>query len=319
MSTSAPETDVLVIGGGPAGLAAATGLVRQLHTVILFDSGKYRNWMSKHMHNVPSWDHRDPAEFRRISREDLISHYETASIENTEITSIKEIEGGFEVGDANGRLWSGKKVILATGVEERFPEIDGYKENWGRTIFHCMFCHGYEQRGGDSGVLCVQFAAAMPQMAMNVARHASQLSNSVVMYTNGDEALEKTLIDLIGGSINKIRTDSRKIKRLVAADPGITVEFEDGSSVTKSFLAHAPNTVPRGPLVQQLGLKTGGPFEDIEVSQPWLQTSTKGVFAAGDNMVMAKAVAPAMHNGGIACVAATLQLQAEKHGHPSMV
>lgn len=135
MSTSKLETDVLVIGGGPAGLAAATGLVRQLHTVVLFDSGKYRNERSKHMHNVPSWDHRDPADFRRISRDDLVSHYETASIEITEITSIKEIDGGFEVSNADGKLWSGKKVILATGVEERFPEIVGYEENWGRRMY----------------------------------------------------------------------------------------------------------------------------------------------------------------------------------------
>lgn len=139
------------------------------------------------------------------------------------------------------------------------------------------------------------------------------------MFTNGDDALEKTLKEMIGGSSHMIKTDSRKIKRLVAADPAITVEFEDGSSVTKSFLAHAPNTVPRGPLVQQLGLKTCGPFGDIEVSQPWLQTSVRGVFAAGDNMVMAKAATSAIHYGAIACVGATMQLQAEQHGHPSMV
>ncbi|CAI6333973.1 unnamed protein product [Periconia digitata] len=314
-----PETDVLIIGGGPGGLAAATGLVRQLHTVVLFDSGKYRNIRSKHMHNVPSWDHRDPADFRRIAREDLVSHYDTASIENTEITSIKEIEGGFEVSDASGKSWAGKKVILATGVEERFPEIPGYEENWGYTIFHCLFCHGYEERGRDAGVLCVQFATKMPQMAMNQARHVIQLSKSCVMYTDGDEALEKTFIELIGGAIDKIKTDSRKIKRLVKVDAGITIEFEDGSSVTKAFLAHAPNTVPRGPLVQQLGLKTGGPFGDIEVSQPFLQTSQRGVFAAGDNMIMAKAVTAAISNGSMAGAGASMQIQAEEHGHPSMV
>ena len=126
--------DVLVIGGGPAGLAAATALVRQLHTVVVFDSGSYRNGMSKHMHNLPTWDHRDPKDFRASARKDLLTNYKTAAFENTEIQVLKEVPDGFEACDTNGKTWTGKKVILAAGVADDYPDIDGYAECWGRRM-----------------------------------------------------------------------------------------------------------------------------------------------------------------------------------------
>lgn len=128
-------TDVLVIGGGPAGLAAATALVRQLHTVVVFDSGSYRNSMSKHMHNLPTWDHRDPGDFRAAARKDLLLNYQTANFEDTEIQTLKEVPGGFEAQDGSGKTWAGKKVILATGVADDFPDIDGYADCWGKRMW----------------------------------------------------------------------------------------------------------------------------------------------------------------------------------------
>lgn len=127
--------DVLIVGGGPAGLSAATTLVRQLHSMVIFDSGRYRNETSHHMHNLATWDHKDPAEFRAIARRDLHARYENVHIEETEVTSLKEIPDGFEAVARNGTTWQGRKVILATGVEDEFPSIDGYAECWGKTMY----------------------------------------------------------------------------------------------------------------------------------------------------------------------------------------
>lgn len=125
----ASEYDILIIGGGPAGLSAAASIVRQDHKTALFNSGKYRNAQSKHMHTVPGWDHRDPAEFRSASLAGL-ERYGSVTVENVEIETIKKNDDGtFEV-SAAGKTWKGKKVILATGVEDIFPDIAGYADCW---------------------------------------------------------------------------------------------------------------------------------------------------------------------------------------------
>lgn len=125
----ASEYDILIVGGGPAGLSAASSIVRQDHKTVLFDSGKYRNAESKHMHTLPSWDHRDPAEFRSASLAGL-QRYGSFTVENVDVETIRQKDdGSFEV-SAGGRIWAGKKVILATGVEDIFPDIAGYAECW---------------------------------------------------------------------------------------------------------------------------------------------------------------------------------------------
>jgi thioredoxin reductase len=124
------EYDIIVIGGGPAGLSAASSIVRQDHKTVLLDSGKYRNAQSKHMHTVPSWDHRDPEDFRAASRADF-DRYGSITVEMAEVESLKKREDGlFEAAAGDGKTWVGKKVILATGVEDVFPDIPGYAECW---------------------------------------------------------------------------------------------------------------------------------------------------------------------------------------------
>ncbi|TKX22614.1 FAD-binding domain-containing protein 28 [Elsinoe australis] len=82
-----PSVDVLIIGGGLAGLAVATGLARQLYTAVVFDSGVYRNARTNHIHNVPTWDHRSPVEFRAKAKSDIIARYETIKFEQVKVDS----------------------------------------------------------------------------------------------------------------------------------------------------------------------------------------------------------------------------------------
>lgn len=131
--------DVLIIGGGPAGLSVATGLARQLYTAVVFDSGVYRNALSKHMHNVATWDHRDPSEFRAKAREDILRRYSTIQFQNTTVESVRKTpESQFEATDAQGKVWTGRKLMLATGVRDVYPDIDGYADCWAKSM--CVHC-----------------------------------------------------------------------------------------------------------------------------------------------------------------------------------
>lgn len=123
--------DCLIIGAGPAGLSVATALARQLYQVVVFDSGEYRNDPATHMHNVATWDHRPPAEYREAGRKAILDRYDTVHIENTKIATVERTAvGQFLVKDTKGVAWIGKKLVLATGSREILPDIPGYADCW---------------------------------------------------------------------------------------------------------------------------------------------------------------------------------------------
>ncbi|KAI0401589.1 FAD/NAD(P)-binding domain-containing protein [Xylaria palmicola] len=310
--------DVLVIGGSFAGLTAALTLARQLHTVAVFDSGSYRNARSKHMHIMPAWDHKDPEEFRAAGRIDL-EKYESVQFHKTEIVKVAKAEDGvFMVTDDAGAQWLGRKVILASGVEENFPDVPGYDECWARGmhVYHCLFCHGYEQRGCPSaGVLAVDWIASA-KMAQHMAHMATTLAKTVTIYTNGDEQLASELTATLKDR-DQYRVDHRAIARLSLnpdSDELITISFKDGSEgKNEAFLAHSPTTRVKGPFAEQLGLGLT-PMGDYIVTPPFNATTVEGVFAAGDCTSMFKVSTNAVATGSMAGAGVSARLQEEHMG-----
>lgn len=324
--------DVAIIGGGPAGLTAAATLARQMHTAVVFDSGKYRNTMSKEMHMVPSLEGKDPAEFRREAREGITSRYGSiVEFRDAVVARVaKKADAHFVITDEGGKAWRARKVLLAIGSADVFPRIEGFGALWGTRIFHCLFCKGYEERGAASaGVLAVAPVALptdmMVMVAVHAAANAAQLAERVTLYASGDKALAAGLKAAARKQAGWT-VEPKKIKRLVAASEGegekegewVTVEFEDGTSRKEKFLVNQPLTVPGGPFVGQLGLATS-PLGDILAEPPFHQTSVRGVFAAGDCMTPNKVVPTAIASGSNAAVGASTQLQSEKYGFKSVV
>ncbi|KAK9241406.1 hypothetical protein V1525DRAFT_335057 [Lipomyces kononenkoae] len=303
--------DVLVIGGGPAGLSVATSLARQLHRAVVFDSGIYRNALSNHMHNVATWDHQSPEEFRRSARERVLARYDTIQFENVEIKRVERtVEGHFNAFDSRERVWTGRKLVLATGVRDVFPDIDGYGECWATGIFHCLFCHGFEERGCASAAVLAIGGMADSMPAMHVARMAKRFAATVTIYTHGAEELTEELEKVALGTT--IKVDKRPIARLIKGPVAeVDVIFEDGTKTVEGFLVHTPKTEINGPFAEQLGLQLTA-AGDIKTTEPFYSTSVPGVFAAGDCAVpVFKAVVMAMQSGMLAAGGMAMQLQAE--------
>ncbi|KAK4451417.1 putative thioredoxin reductase-like protein 1 [Podospora aff. communis PSN243] len=310
--------DVLIIGAGPAGLSTAAALARQLHTAVVFDSGVYRNARTKHMHNVPTWDHRDPAEFRAKAREDLFARYETVRIENVAVKRVRGVEsGGFEAEDEKGTVWEGRKLVLAVGVEDLLGEmegvIQGYEGLWGRGVYHCLFCDGYEDRGAASAGVLVGRDVSSAGIALHMARMAKRLSEKVTIYANGDENISSELVD--PAEKEGLNIERRKLVRLEKNDgssggSGVAVSLEDGTQMTEQFLVSKPKGRVNGPFASQLGLElTEQGF--IKVKAPFNEASVKGVFAVGDCASPLPAVVNAMAMGTLAAGGLVAQLQSE--------
>ncbi|KAH8723042.1 thioredoxin reductase glit [Phaeosphaeriaceae sp. PMI808] len=290
--------DVIIIGGGPGGLSTALGLARQLYSAVVFDSSVYRNERASHMHNVLTWDHRSPEEYRAAARSDLLTRYNTIRIENVAVNEVRRTDTGiFEAKDANGKVWQGRKLVLATGVRDIAPEIDGYADCWGLGIFHCLFCHGFEERGVASvGLLAIGDCAAKGP-AMHLSRMANRLAKSVTVYTDGAIELSQALTEPLQAAGFELNT--KRIVKLAKEPHGteVTVHLEDGSTKTEGFLVHKPKSEANGPFAQHLSLELTEEG-DIRVKPPFYEsTSVPGVFAAGDCGSFGKAVSQAAATG----------------------
>ncbi|KAK5655871.1 hypothetical protein OQA88_5410 [Cercophora sp. LCS_1] len=300
------DYDAIVVGGGPAGLAALSGLARVRRNVLLIDSGVYRNAPTRHMHDVLGFDGVTPAYFRHAARQQL-SHYETVSMVNGTVTKITP-------GDSQNTFFTitttltpsyqqsnitARKVVLATGLRDILPSTPGVLENWGKGIFWCPWCDGHEHADQALGLL------GPLTDAPGAVREMVTLNSNVIALVNGTDtpaARAETEKKFRGWQkyleLHKVRVDNRTIKAIVRVREGISgtedpslpsvaeddwfrVEFTEGAPVERAaFLASFPSEqtsfVGRDAGVQLLGGRL-----QADPAQG-LATNVPGVYAIGD-------------------------------------
>jgi thioredoxin reductase len=281
-ATHAPF-DVAIVGGGPAGLAAALIFGRMRRRVLLLDADDPAHGVSDAVHGFFGHDGTPPLELRRIAREQL-RPYESVIVRMVAVEEARVTPSGFSV-LAGGMTGEAGVLLLATGMRYELPRIEGVAEIWARGAYHCPYCHGWEVRDEP--------LAAYGAGAAALALLLTSLSDDVVLLTDGDSDLDPDEAEQLrqGGVV--IRDDP--VARLEAEGGKLArVVFADGSTDDRGGLFFAPSFTP-SPLPAQLGC-------DLDESGAIVidgdgRTSVPGVFAAGDATTDKKAVVLAAATG----------------------
>jgi thioredoxin reductase len=289
------EVDAVVVGGGPAGLAAALWLGRYRRSVVVVDSQEYRSAAVDRSHGYLGRDPQTPVELLGRGREELLA-YPTASIRESSVVSVsRRADDLFDVTLADGSLVA-HRIVLATGVRDVFPSVRGFDEHYGASVFHCPACDGYEAR--DRDVVAIGWSAALVGFASTLLNWA----RSVTVVTDGrrfagDEACHATLAD------NGIELIEQEAVSFVGSRGALeSLKLADGRSLPTSLVFFSLAHVPQVDLATALGCALDD--EGYVVVGREGETSVPGVYAAGDVTPQLQLVAVAAASGVVAGVGA---------------
>jgi thioredoxin reductase len=294
------EYDVLVVGGGAAGLNAALVLLRARRTVVLVDAGGPRNAAAAYMHGFLSRDGMPPADLLSAGRAEVAS-YGGNLIDDT----VVGIEPGFDVRLASGSQLRARRVVVATGLRDELPDIPGVRERWGRDLLHCPYCHGYEVRDQPLGVLggtsdAVQHALLIRQWSPDV---------TLFPHTDAVGPEQRELLIARG-----IRIVEGTVARLVVGNDQLQgVELSDGTVVARTAVFVRPRFVPNAGLLTSLGCAVDE--NGWVVHDPVGHTSVAGVWVAGNAADPRAHVINAAGQGSAAAIALNADLVEEDVKH----
>ncbi len=297
--------DVIVVGGSFAGLSAATQLARAKRKVLVIDAGKPRNRFAAAAHGFLAQDGIPPAEILDTARRQL-GAYPTVSFVHGEAVSAAREDGGFAIDLASGRREIGRRLILATGVVDHLPGVDGLAERWGRTVFHCPYCHGYELGDGPVAVLAVGPVSMHHAMMLPDWAPTTFFINGAFEPDAGErQALQARGVTIVEAPVEAV-TDTD--------DGGIAVHLAGDRRKTFRGLFVASRMEMAAPLAATLGCAVErGPLGEYIRTNDIRETSVPGILACGDTARMAGSVPLAVADGAMAGVAAHRSLIFEMH------
>lgn len=293
--------DVLIVGGGPAGLQSALTLGRVGRSVLLCDDDGSRNTSAKETHYFLTRDGTPPAEFHRLARAD-VEKYEEIEIRNTTVTSIEKSKDIFTADLKNDSQVQARKLILATGVVDELPHLEGLRELWGKTIFHCPYCHAYEFKGTAIGII------ANGEEAFSMAALMCALTSDLVVFTNGLSELTKEQYNLLRKKNilifeDKITGFKRDGEQLIG------IEFENKEVVLRQGLLYRPSQKSEARLAEKLDCKMND--MGLFVVDTNGRSTQKDIYIAGDSMDKRQAILSAAYTGMIAAISVSSELAEE--------
>jgi len=293
--------DIIIIGGSYSGLAAAMALGRSLRNILIIDSGKPCNKQTPHSHNFLTQDGNTPKEISETAKLQ-VQKYDTVKFYNGIAINANKEDFGFAVKTDSEEIFKAKKLIFATGLKDIFPKIEGFSECWGISILHCPYCHGYEVKNEETGII------ANGEAGFEYARLISNWTKKLTIFTNGKsnftkeqaEKLSSKNIQIIEKEILKVNHSEGKVE---------SVEFADNSKAEVKAIYARPDFEQHCKIPIDL---------DCEINEQGLlkvdafqKTTVKNIYACGDNCAM-RSLALAVSTGTMAGVVANKDLIEEE-------
>jgi thioredoxin reductase len=297
--------DCIVVGGGAAGLSAALVLGRARRRTLVVDAGAPSNRVADGIGGLLGHDRRPPAELYARGRAELAA-YPSVEVREGDVVAGTRTEGGFVLDLADGHRESARRVLLATGMDYRHPGLPGIAERFGRSVFHCPFCHGWEVRERPLGVLDRGETGVLRTLLLRA------WSDDVTLFADGPGELDPAGADRL--QVAGVTVDERRVTGL--RGPGYelaAVVFADGAERRCEGLLVPVTLHQRSPLAAQLGAEAAAPghvvADAVQVDEMH-QSTVPGLSAAGDLSTQMPSVANAIAAGSNAAAAIVRSLVA---------
>jgi thioredoxin reductase len=292
-----PSYDVVVVGGGAAGLNAALVLGRARRRVAVVDAGAPRNAPAAHMQGFLSRDGMSPADLLAAGRVE-VTGYGVELVED----QVVGIEDGFMVRLADSRELKARRILVETGVRDELPEIPGVRERWGRDLLHCPYCHGWEVRDQPLGVLGTQPGSVQHAQVIR------QWSDDVAFFVHTYDLTSAEGVQLEARGVRIVRGE---VARLVVEDGRLTgVGLTDGRVIARTAVFIRPRNVPHADGLLA-GLRCAVDEAGFVIVDATGRTSTAGVWAAGNVVDPRAQVITAAGAGSAAAIAINADLVQE--------
>jgi thioredoxin reductase len=286
--------DVVIVGGGAAGLSAALVLGRARRRVLVIDGGSPRNAAAAHMQGYLSRDGLPPAELLAAGRAE-VAHYGVELLDG----EVHRVEPGFTVHVRAGERITARRVLLTTGLRDELPDVTGVRERWGRDLLHCPYCHGWEVRDEALGVLGTNPGS------IGHAQLVRQWSDDVIYLAHTQDPTDAEARALESRGIDVVRGEVRRL--VVENDRLVGVELADGRFVPRNAVFVRPILTPQPDLLLA-GLGCDLDDAGFPVTDRAGRTNVPGVWVAGNAADPRAQVITAAGAGSAAAIAINADL-----------